>query len=223
MPYPLISCVMPTCNRREFIPSALKAFEAQSYPNRELIVVDNGESVADLIPDRHGYFYTHTGVDKLTTGAMRNKACELATGEIVAHWDDDDYSHPDRLKEQYKLLQSMCVSVVGYNEMYFLDETASQAWLYRNEDLYALGTSLMYKRDYWRGHRFPDQAVGEDSDFIRPAQWRRAMACRAAGNRLIARIHGANTCDKRPYMSLPMWQSVPFSFVTDMIRCITQS
>lgn len=39
---PLISCIMPTYNRRSFIGLSLKAFEAQDYPAKELIIVDDG-------------------------------------------------------------------------------------------------------------------------------------------------------------------------------------
>jgi len=45
---PKISCIMPTYNRREFIPQALKYFERQDYPNKELIIVDDGtDTIAD--------------------------------------------------------------------------------------------------------------------------------------------------------------------------------
>jgi len=41
--WPLISCIMPTYNRRPFLPLALRCFLDQDYPNKELIIVDDGE------------------------------------------------------------------------------------------------------------------------------------------------------------------------------------
>ncbi len=40
---PLVSCVMATGNRTRFIPQALRCFLRQTYPNRELLVIDDGE------------------------------------------------------------------------------------------------------------------------------------------------------------------------------------
>jgi hypothetical protein len=43
---------------------------------------------------------------RLTLGAMRNLACELASGEVICQWDDDDFYHPTRLTDQYRSLQA---------------------------------------------------------------------------------------------------------------------
>jgi glycosyltransferase involved in cell wall biosynthesis len=49
---PLVSCIMPTANRRPFLPEAIRLFLGQDYPESELIVLDDGEdAIADLIPD----------------------------------------------------------------------------------------------------------------------------------------------------------------------------
>jgi len=48
---PLVSCIMPTADRRVFVPQAIRYFLRQHYPNRELIIIDDGvDPVADLIP-----------------------------------------------------------------------------------------------------------------------------------------------------------------------------
>jgi glycosyltransferase involved in cell wall biosynthesis len=47
----LVSCIMPTAERRQFIVASVRLFLAQDYSDKELIVVDDGaESIADLIP-----------------------------------------------------------------------------------------------------------------------------------------------------------------------------
>lgn len=48
---PLVSCIMPTYNRRAFVPQAIYYFLRQDYPNKELIIVDDStDEVGDLIP-----------------------------------------------------------------------------------------------------------------------------------------------------------------------------
>jgi glycosyltransferase involved in cell wall biosynthesis len=38
---PIASCIIPTANRRRFVPQAIRYFLTQDYPNKELIVVDD--------------------------------------------------------------------------------------------------------------------------------------------------------------------------------------
>ena len=48
--WPLVSCIMPTYERRRYIPQALQSFLQQDYPNRELIIVDDGkDAIGDLV------------------------------------------------------------------------------------------------------------------------------------------------------------------------------
>jgi hypothetical protein len=66
---PLVSCIMPTANRRAFVGRAIAQFLAQDYPRRELIVVDDGEmSVANLIPDHKSVHYLQLRVCKVVGG-----------------------------------------------------------------------------------------------------------------------------------------------------------
>ena len=41
--YPKISCLMITANRLHIAKRAIKCFADQSYPNKELIIIDDGE------------------------------------------------------------------------------------------------------------------------------------------------------------------------------------
>ena len=47
---PLISCIMPTCNRRSFVPRAIRQFLAQDYVRKELLILDDGsDPIAELV------------------------------------------------------------------------------------------------------------------------------------------------------------------------------
>src|SRR2546421_11736388 len=92
----LISCIMPTYNRREFIPQALKYFERQDYPYKELIIVDDGtDTIIDLLPTHLQITYIMLS-ERCTLGMKCNIACSLAKGEVICHFDDDDYFAPHR-------------------------------------------------------------------------------------------------------------------------------
>lgn len=212
----LVSCILPTRDRREYIAQAVACFLSQTYTMRELVVVDNGNPVRDLIPSGLNVIYKHVGDEPLTVGEMRNRACELARGELIAHWDDDDWSHPARLREQVRLLIGAGAAVTGYHNMTFVDEDTREAWLYQSGGGYALGTSLVYTRPYWRANRFrttdedgKPMLVGEDGAFIQTAQRKGTLAAVDVTDRMLARIHSKNTC-KKNYKSLPMWQPIPY-------------
>ena len=97
--WPLVSCIMPTRNRRRFAVQAIWYFLRQDYPERELIVVDDGEeTIEHVIPQDERIHYTRA--TRLPLGEKRNLACQEAAGELIAHWDDDDWSSPDRLRRQ---------------------------------------------------------------------------------------------------------------------------
>src|SRR5690349_11912252 len=100
----LVSCTMPTRNRRRFVSQAISYFLRQDYRPRELIVVDDGEdAVGDLVPSDDQVRYVRLE-QRLSLGAKRNLACGLARGELIAHWDDDDWSAPHRLSAQVEQL-----------------------------------------------------------------------------------------------------------------------
>jgi len=87
-------------DRRVFIPHAIHYFLRQDYANRELIVLDDGtDPVSDLIPDDPRIRYIRMQ-ERRTVGAKHNLGCELARGEIIAHWDDDDWFAEWRLSYQ---------------------------------------------------------------------------------------------------------------------------
>jgi len=61
----LVSCIMPTYNRRAFVPQAIYYFLRQDYPNKELIIVDDGtDEVGDLIPGDERIRYIGSPCDK---------------------------------------------------------------------------------------------------------------------------------------------------------------
>ncbi len=76
---PLISCVLPTYNRRGFLPHAIHYFLRQDYPNKELVVIDDGgDAVDDLIPGIRSIRYIRLP-QKITLGAKLNLCCEKAS------------------------------------------------------------------------------------------------------------------------------------------------
>ena len=97
---PLVSVILPTCNRAGRLPRALTSVLDQTYPHWELLVVDDGSEdhtaavVAGVADPRVRFLRVeHRGV----CGA-RNAGLAEARGELVTYLDDDNTMHPGWLK-----------------------------------------------------------------------------------------------------------------------------
>lgn len=183
-----VTCLLLTRNRPLWLPWSLRCAELQTYANREILVISSGQEVADLIPPGVRHIHLH---GKPTTGAQRNAGCDAARGEVISHFDDDDFSHPNRLEDQVRRLTASGKAVTGYRAMKFTD--GARWWLYNGSADYALGTSLVYRRDFWQRHRFPDLLVGEDNQFVSRARACGAIVTADAGEMMWASIHQGNT------------------------------
>ena len=194
---PLVSCIMPTYDRRSFIPEAVACFLGQDYPNLELIVVDDGtDAIGDILPSDPRIIYLRPA-SRLSVGAKRNLACARARGEFIVHWDDDDWYPASRVTVQMRALIEPGVDVCGSSALYFYDRGRDRAFLYRYSSgglPWVAGTTLAYRRDAWARRPFADVQVGEDAQFV----W--AAAARVADLRdpalCVASVHASNVSAK---------------------------
>lgn len=192
---PLVSCVMPTCNRREYIKAAIDCWLKQTYQNKELVILDDGtDSVKGIIPKKKGIRYYRVDKKEIT-GAKRNHVNELAKGEIICHWDDDDWSAPDRIEHQLGLLRSTGKPITGYGTLTFWDQNEEKAKRYRASVAgYVCGTSLFYLKSYWLEHPFKPLQEGSDNSFVYPAL--KHIASSHDSIHMVARLHKNHTSSK---------------------------
>jgi len=185
-----VTALCITRNRRQWLPKAIQCFLAQTYSPLELLIVADGEDVRDLVPNdprvRLLHLADHTGI-----GDKRNFGCDSAAGEVIAHWDDDDFSAPNRLSDQLARLKASGKAVTGYNAMRFTD--GPNWWQYQGAADYALGTSLCYRKDWWRKYPFQSVGVGEDNMFVAMASAANQLTVAPAGDLMHATIHTGNT------------------------------
>ena len=215
---PLISCIMPTRNRHLFVGQAIWYFQKQDYPNKELLVLDDGEdTVENLIPDDPHIKYIRLN-KRLSLGAKRNLACEMSNGELIAHWDDDDWVAPKRLSTQVKYILNSNASVCGLSNVLYYQPNTGKAWYYRypdNQRPWLAGGTLLYRRSAWETNQFPEIDVGEDTEFI----WRLPPDClQKIENKslYIGIIHDRNTATK--CLQDERWESRPLDEVGRLLE-----
>jgi glycosyltransferase involved in cell wall biosynthesis/predicted O-methyltransferase YrrM len=214
---PVVSCITPTRDRRAFVPLAIECFLRQDYDARELVIVDDGaDPVADLAGVDPRIRYERLD-DPAMLGKKRNIACKLARGEVIAHWDDDDWSAPNRLSAQVEALTQGDADLVGLDELYFFDPASGKAWLYgypqRTSRPWVAGGTLCYRRSFWEQHPFPAIKVGEDTRFV----WAHRARVTAVGDKslYVATVHSGNTSAKRP--RAPRWSKVARAEVSKVL------
>jgi glycosyltransferase involved in cell wall biosynthesis len=204
---PLVSCIMPTCDRHRFVRESLRYFSRQDYPNLELVIVDDGVApVAPLLPNDARLRLVRLP-EKKNVGAKRNIACAAAQGEFIVHWDDDDWYPPDRVTRQIEALSASRAEICGTSTVFFYDAESKRAWKYCYKGdcrAWVVGSTLAYRKSRWTAHRFAEVQVGEDSRFV----WAepRAIICDLTTLDLcVARIHAGNT--SRKVTSGAHWQT----------------
>jgi glycosyltransferase involved in cell wall biosynthesis len=200
----LVSCIMPTQNRRNFIPLAIQSYLSQEWSEKELIVVDSGlDRVEDLfvnVPGAKYIYYREENRPKhlphTPIGTKRNIACENASGEIICHWDDDDFSQPKRITDQVMMLKVTGKSVAGYNKIKEVSATSGGLTEYAVPENMACGTSLCYRKDYWKDHKFKNTSFGEDWMFVEEALELGQLITTDGREYIMATSHPGNTCKR---------------------------
>lgn len=101
---PLVSALMITKSRPALAAVAIACFQAQTWPRRELVIIDHGtgEDLARhvrTLGDRR-IRHVHLRAPRLSIGTLRNHSVAAARGDWVCQWDDDDLSHPRRMELQ---------------------------------------------------------------------------------------------------------------------------
>lgn len=100
----LVSILIPAFNAQEWIAHTIQSALAQTWPRREIIVVDDGSrddtlSIARRFASRDVLVVTQPNQG---ASAARNTAMSLCQGEFLQWLDADDLLAPDKLERQMK-------------------------------------------------------------------------------------------------------------------------
>ncbi len=101
-----VSIVLPTYNRANSILRAVESVLSQTYPEFELLIIDDGSTdntgqvISEIRDERVRYFEqpVNRGVS-----AARNEGIRLAAYDYIAFQDSDDFWLPDKLEKQMKV------------------------------------------------------------------------------------------------------------------------
>jgi Glycosyltransferases involved in cell wall biogenesis len=120
----LVSVIMPCYNASSYLKQSIESVLAQTYPNWELILVDdastdNSLALAEKFSKQDSRIRCFAQNANSGIAATRNKALDEAKGRFVAFLDNDDLWHPRKLEiqVQWMLEKQIAFSYTAYNLM----------------------------------------------------------------------------------------------------------
>ncbi|TWR24053.1 glycosyltransferase family 2 protein [Mucilaginibacter pallidiroseus] len=124
---PLVSIALCTYNGARFLREQLNSIVAQSYPNVEVIVVDDRStddtmSILEEYASRYPMFKLYRNEQNLGFTKNFEKAIGLCTGELIALCDQDDIWHPDKISMQ---VAAMGDNLLVYHDSEFVHQDGS--------------------------------------------------------------------------------------------------
>lgn len=202
MEYPLVSALMVTgmAGRLHMARQAVKCFLDQSYPNKELVIVNDGDYLV-LPPElagRHDILELRIPRTFATTlGDLRNLAMANAKGDWMIQWDDDDWYAPDRIHHQMLDCHLGIPSLLNYQVRYSFPNNSAFEIKWDGKIAGIPGTICFPKT----GVTYRNEHRHEDSHFILDAFPETNVIDNTYAPALYVRFyHGANTWDHRHVM-----------------------
>lgn len=202
----MVTAIMPTRGRQRWAAEALEMFRAQTWEEKELVIVDDLDepSFATPVNSDDDVMITYFRVRRDSIGVKRNFAIQMSLGNVIIHWDSDDIYERNRIEVQVGQLLDSGKQIAGFNSMNFVDADTGERWHFHQS--MPIGASLCYFRSAWQERPFSDAQVGEDAEFthVRPC-----FAC-DAGDLIVARVHNGNTSDRRKIIAANplVWEKI---------------
>ena len=170
MTQPLISCLMVTKNRARLAQRAIFCFTKQTWANKELVIVDDGEEDYSAIVEPYLKSFTiryHKikNDGDLFLGGLRNISLDSAEGDYCVQWDDDEWYHPTRIDVQMEFMRSRQLDAIVLKwALMHIDDKTFINHPYRIKFRRGIPGSLLHKKSKVR---YPNIKKSEDSIYLR--------------------------------------------------------
>ncbi|MEC5147374.1 glycosyltransferase [Chitinophaga sp. 212800010-3] len=133
---PLVSVIVPCYNREKYIEQCVMSVIHQTYPNIELVVVDDGSTdksgqILEELAAKHGF----TLVRQKNMGvcaALNNGIRGHSTGEYICYLGSDDYWKEDKIEKQVAFLEEHQDLALGFTKTTLVDSKGNMSWSYPN-------------------------------------------------------------------------------------------
>jgi glycosyltransferase involved in cell wall biosynthesis len=217
----LVSCVVPAFNAARFLREAIDSVLAQTHPDLDIIVVDDGSTdETATIAGTYGDRLRLVRQENRGPAGARNRGLDCAQGEYVAFLDADDLWLPDKLSRQmvrFRARPALDFCVTGIQN-FWMDELTEEAARFRGHRFaealpgYVLQTLAARRALFDTVGRFdPALQPGEDVDWFLRALDRGSTHEVLAEVLVRRRLHAGNLTRhdlaSRPALLQAVWAS----------------
>lgn len=208
MDLPLVTAVMITGDpaRTPFAVAAVRSFLQQTYANRQLLIINHGlvsvlqacgemaNNTSKLIVENHRGSPVPETLGQLRNAAL-DRVYEDCPDSYVIQWDDDDWSHPERIAMQMAVAKKYPGAAVTLWRQVRYSFDMNYGFVAADPPHGIPGTILHPPTT----HRYQHVGKHEDSRFLK--SFKSIRSTYSAPARLYLRFeHGKNTWDRRHIM-----------------------
>ena len=120
---PKVSVIIPVYNGEQYLAEAIDSVLEQTYPDLEIIVVDDGstDQSAEIVKsygNRTRYIYKENG----GTASAMNLGCARAKGTFIAWLSADDAFLPNKISKQVEILDNNPKVGLVHTDFYLVNE-----------------------------------------------------------------------------------------------------
>jgi glycosyltransferase involved in cell wall biosynthesis len=198
---------------------AISHYCSQSWSEKELIIVPdvrekNWKWIAPYIKSLGRNDIRLDGnLEPLSLGSLRNRSIDLAEGEVICQWDDDDLYHPSRLEIQLNhMLANNAQASLFTDELQYFEDIDEWHWVnwVGNDDV---PNTLMCMRSIMPRYE-PELPQGEDRQVQYEIQ-RKYKTARLTGQGYLYTYvyHGKNFFNRDHHSWIANNLSYDYSFV----------
>lgn len=122
---PLVSVIIPLFNAEAYIAEAINSVIKQTYPFKELIIVDDGSTDGSLqiAKTYANHWITVVTNENKGAAAARNYGLKLAKGDFIQFLDADDFLSVNKIEAQVHLLANNVDTLCTCACIHFFDGT----------------------------------------------------------------------------------------------------
>ena len=206
---PFVSICTPTYNRAHMLDAWAKYVLWQDYPKDkiEVLVADDStdntleklEELKAIMPNLKVFHFE----GKSGNGIKRQWLIERSKGDIIVHFDDDDYYPPQRVSHAVKSLQESNKLLAGSTILYMWhvkEQRMTRSGPFHQN--HATNATFAFKGKYTKTHRFADVNQGTEPSFTNG--FSEPMVQLDPLKTMICIDHGENTVNKKKTSKVPV-------------------
>jgi glycosyltransferase involved in cell wall biosynthesis len=217
-----VSCLVVTRpGRLKRLEDALRCFAAQTHPACELVVVHDGGRGFDadvwsmtrgLAPGSPAIVHRSR---RRSLGSLRNVSVQVANGDLVCQWDDDDLHHPRRVETQLAHLTAddgrgaYAAACLLTDQLHLFEADGELCWDDWTVERFAqslIPGTLLARRVTLP--RYPRRRRGEDTTVVTRmiGDGRRVRGLQDHGWLYVYVQHGTNVWDATHHRAISAWK-----------------